>query len=559
METGAGMKDKSWPSRTTDHDRLYKKIALAVLALSLIVRLGFAWQPFKFQIEKGALMDDAFYSLAVARNIALGTGLTCDGIHRTNGFQPLYVFLMVPVYRLMPDDKITPVYVAITILALAGVAGGWFMYRIASRRWGPGAGLFALLLFCFSPYAIENCTNGLETSLAALFWMIAIELYLGKIRPDGGSLRARLGLGVVLALLVFTRIDGGILAVAIALDWLFRPIEGAPDMKRRVRMITEIAITALVLYAPWAIYNQVSFGSVMPVSGGAVRYISQMFGGWELSVPVPEFEPGHVPFSFYLGKFIYSVGALVRGNIFFPATPVVFLLGRLGTFLHVPELGAWWLWLAVMMGGFALARWVEREMDVLFIAIGLTLIAYSAYVFAHWFFYRYFYPIELCLLLLSAAVFKFMMERIAARARVPALIVIALVFAFIFYKSGKVIYGHTTDDKIVTYYSLAMQINENLPEDARVGAFQSGAIGYFADRTVINLDGAVNGDALKAMKEKRMMDYIIGQEIDYVMDYTVIIRALLFRTIDKEDMRYLEPLTGSRSKIQMFRVRRPRP
>jgi len=76
------------------------------MALGLVLRLALAWQPFQFQLERGALVDDAFYSLTVARHIAQGHGLSFDGLHPTNGFQPLYVFLTVPVFWLFPNDPI---------------------------------------------------------------------------------------------------------------------------------------------------------------------------------------------------------------------------------------------------------------------------------------------------------------------------------------------------------------------------------------------------------------------------------------------------------------------
>ena len=131
-------------------------LALIILALGLVIRLAIAWQPFQFHLKYGPLVDDAFYSLNIARHLARGDGPTGDGINRTNGFQPLYVFLMVPAYLVWPEDRIKPIYAALTLQALVNAALGWFLFRIARRRYGPGPALFALSCFCCSPYFIQQ-------------------------------------------------------------------------------------------------------------------------------------------------------------------------------------------------------------------------------------------------------------------------------------------------------------------------------------------------------------------------------------------------------------------
>lgn len=530
-------------------------MVLGLLLIGLVIRLAIAWLPFEYQVKRGSLVDDAFYSLNVSRHLAQGHGPTFDGVNRTNGFQPLYVFMMVPAYWIWPDNRVAPVYAALTILALAGTATGYFVFRIAKRHWGPAAGLFALTLFCFSPYVIDNTLNGLETSIAALLWMIILDLYLDRIKPGGADLKTRLGLGALLAALVFTRIDGGILAVAIALDFVLRPREGSQPFARRLRLMAEISVAALILYSPWAIWNLAAFGSVMPISGEAVRFISQLFGDWEMAIRFPPFEPGHIPGRFYLGNFIYSLMSLCRGQIFFPATTVVFFLQRMTVYTKIHFISSWPVAVSIIVIGFVFIRSIEKRMDVIFIAVALTLMAYSFYVFGHWFFYRYFYPMELCLLLLSACAFEFFSKKVPAGIRKSSLAALIVAFLFIFGRTGSVIYGYTTDDKIFTYHQIAKSLDKIIPEGARVGSFQAGTIGYFSNRTVINLDGVVNADALIAMQEKKMMEYLQRERIEYVVDYAVILNALFLSSISPVDRKYLELLSAPKSKIRIYKVR----
>jgi len=62
-----------------------------------------------------------------------------------------------------------------------------------------------------------------------------------------------------------------------------------------------------------------------------------------------------------------------------------------------------------------------------------------------------------------------------------------------------------------------------IPETAWIGAFQSGVLGYFHDRT-INLDGKVNPEALAARQQGTILEYILNKRIDgapieYLVDY----------------------------------------
>jgi hypothetical protein len=64
-------------------------------------------------------------------------------------------------------------------------------------------------------------------------------------------------------------------------------------------------------------------------------------------------------------------------------------------------------------------------------------------------------------------------------------------------------------------------VEENVPDDAWVGAIQSGTLGYFHDRT-LNLDGKVNPEALRARAEGRIPAYIVERDVAYLADWVGI-------------------------------------
>ena len=72
------------------------------------------------------------------------------------------------------------------------------------------------------------------------------------------------------------------------------------------------------------------------------------------------------------------------------------------------------------------------------------------------------------------------------------------------------------------YLSIALFAKDNIPPNAKVGAFQSGCVSYWLENTVINLDGVMNEDAYLHLKNKTMDVYLKDQQIDYLVEEVVL-------------------------------------
>ena len=66
-----------------------------------------------------------------------------------------------------------------------------------------------------------------------------------------------------------------------------------------------------------------------------------------------------------------------------------------------------------------------------------------------------------------------------------------------------------------------------MPPQARIGALQSGALGFFRDE-VVNLDGKVNVAALERRND--LEAYVNEQRIDWLVDWEVLLERDLFRS-----------------------------
>ena len=74
-----------------------QKPFLLVLLPAIVLHLILSCLSVEYLISELFLVDDAFYSMKIARNIAAGLGTTFDGIHPTNGFQPLWVLSLIHI------------------------------------------------------------------------------------------------------------------------------------------------------------------------------------------------------------------------------------------------------------------------------------------------------------------------------------------------------------------------------------------------------------------------------------------------------------------------------
>ncbi len=64
-------------------------------------------------------------------------------------------------------------------------------------------------------------------------------------------------------------------------------------------------------------------------------------------------------------------------------------------------------------------------------------------------------------------------------------------------------------------------VDKNLPKEARIGSWNAGAVNYFSNRTVVNLDGLVNDTEYfrDYLKTGRTADYLKREKIGYIVEY----------------------------------------
>lgn len=447
--------------------------------------------------------EDGFYMLTVAWNIADGRGIVYNYGAPTTGIQPLSTAIFsILAYstRLAGGTKWTFVravlgFGVLSHIVLAHIVG-LITARLASRPFGalaPHAAYrlkpeyqlgLALTLFNFTLF--RWCTYGLETGIyLSLFG--ATVLYTLTLGMARWTLPSTLLLGILAGLTAWARIDFGLI-FAVFLVWI--------ALRFGLSRAAIAGGAALVTIAPWLAYVALTTGTVLPSSGAAQARLATMAELqtrlWQMIKVILN----------SLVPWVYSSGTRMTdlmAAIFLVAFIVIVcrpsgMTSIRQLCLSAPSAGIW------------------------FLGVGLLLALYTTCFWATHFYSRYESPL---LIIVSPMIAILLAGRIE-RKRPSMLPLILYTVATLFF-AWCVVSLHT--GRIGNQHVIsAGYIKAHWPTE-RVGAFQSGVIGFF-NNNVLNLDGKLDQDALKAIQDNAVSKYIDGQKVDVLIDWPESLRRL---------------------------------
>jgi hypothetical protein len=446
--------------------------------------------------------EDAYYALSVARQAALGNGITADGIHETNGFQPLWVALNVPLYALAGGDRITGLRLSqllSTGLWLAFVVLLALQARALVRRHGgegATAAAAAAIVAAGSVSIFRLFHNGLETGVVLVALAAAV---LVLDRWERWTARRVVLAGLLLGAAAWARLDAVAFAIAFAAVAVVRAWR-AHDLRQAIPTLAACALAALVL-SPWLAYNVSLDGSPMPSSGKA--------------------EGAHVDVGHNIDSGLRAVSAwaappLLRPSMHFTDVPVSEVLAVIAIALTL---------LAV--------RYVRRRRreplghgTVALALFTAFLVGWYVFNFGPWWFMeRYLAPVLLLTVPFVASALELSRPRPRALAWVAGVVLVANVPLLAVLASGPTWpppAWSARDSNLGTHTNLNYEdqlawVREHVSPDCVVGAYETGTLLYFRDRTV-NLDGKVDHEALEARMAGRAPDYVDERGVDVMVD-----------------------------------------
>ena len=454
-----------------------------------------------------------------------------------------------------------------------------------SMQWGGdlGVGIFAILnatLWYWHPHHIAYSTNGMETTLSTCITLFMLVIFVRLYRQP--SRKNAIILGVSMGLAFLARVDASMLilwlVIAIA---LFPPIGG-----ERIATILRVGMMSALIISPWAIFTIAQGKFILPESGSAVR-AHTLDTGLPDQLPPPlsvsSALNGEPVFALYYGQKMTQFTTELAKQMY-PFAMGIPDPNREGVFLSDINIrvvnmninhGTFFVIIGyLLIGGvtlFTRSRMVIGLWVITALWMVTAIISYSFVIISWWFYERYTLPIaEVVSILVLCMVYAFLIRLNVKKWFLGILFIILVINSLILFTNYSLFrreYRWISDSTINNtaprsgFYEAAIWLNENVPADARIGAFQSGVIVYYTDAPVINLDGKVNADAHYAMTKGRMWDYICEQQLDYVVDWPVMIYFLLMQRSHnwgEGNLEQIALLDGWINPIQVNRVNRER-
>jgi hypothetical protein len=464
----------------TDRGRRADLIVASLLVTALIARIvwlmGADVRALTFRTT-----DDSYYYFQTALNFTHGRGWTFDGLHPTNGFHPLWMAMLLPVFAAWGDDPLLALRMTGVLVALVAAATlwvGWKAFGALAGRRGAVIGLLLLL----QPFALYALLNGLETgvlilSLLFLMWMTHRH---GLLAPDAGT-RRDLALGAMLGLTFLARLDSVFLVPALVAVVFVGALQdgGVRALGPAARKLVTVGVAFAVVGAPYLAWNQVTFGHLVPISGAL-----------KSTFPVVSFDVSRLR-SFHT---LYGIGQMAVATLG---------LGVLAWQLLREGAGPRWVGkggafgLCAMMWG---ASAIHLAYSILYVVFG-----------ANWWHHASYLPVTLAI---ASMMFALIDDALDRRAWVMAG---GVVLSIALLAGGLVLEGRRRGDARVHWYEAATWARAQLPRDAVIAMTDCGFLGYFAGHPVVNLDGIISSYGFQvALRDHRLSQYLAAAKVTHI-------------------------------------------
>lgn len=253
-------------------------------AAALLYGAGLAYARFQSATPFEFFAADAFYYLNVARRSEALAFFSYDGMHATNGFHPLWQWLLSGMFRVLhlteaSDQQLLLDYFVCSVLAAVGFG---FLALATCRLIGVRSlalvltipGCLELLLARLMTSTTDRpesapwlIVNGMETSLSVFWFGIVVWLLLRRPSLIQWSVPRLVAISGLFTLIVLTRLDDVFLLAAFvgAVVWLAR--------SQRAHWKTFLAVAALpaVSVLAYLFYNVATTDMLLPVSSSIKR------------------------------------------------------------------------------------------------------------------------------------------------------------------------------------------------------------------------------------------------------------------------------------------------
>jgi hypothetical protein len=466
---------------------IYKNINLWLVFIGTVGLLLFiVFSLSDIQTVVKTIPDDSFYYFQIASNFISGKGSSLDGIRTTNGYHPLWMIMISPFFKLKGHNEMLPIRFVIILAGILTIATAYVVYRITmiiTQR--KILAVFAFGAYIFSSNSFFSNISGEPVPLSNFLVVIGLLITLEIVLREKLSWRDVIIFGVISGLTVLARTDNAVFVFTyFILILLWYRKEG-----RFIKVGTAGLIT-LFTVLPWFIWSLIVLGTIKQASFDASPYLY-----WtKILKENPDI-------SFYVIFYGTSINRLL--NSYF----ISFLFG------YSPFNIGLLIIIGALFGAF-------KENDQKFRKSIITLLILTGVVFLLYFLHT---AVMLYLRFWHIAIFSaFTILIIVSSIKIyikqlKTLIILITVLSVIYFMVFTTfLYGEKTNPSYshqIDMLKAAEYINKD--KEHMYAVYDSGIISYFTDGKILSIDGNVNPEAYRAVKECRIYDYMIENNVDY--------------------------------------------
>lgn len=471
--------------------------------------------------------DDSFYYLCPAINLSNGLGPTCDTITLTSGYHPLWMFTLTILSYFFQYDHLVLLNVTICLGMVLHALNTFLLYRIGLRFISAFPALLWSLVFLISFRGLLDAVQGTEVNL--LVSCILALIYFDTIKTQKRFYTFIRG--ILLGLIFLSRTD----TLFFILGYLvFRYIVqvNRPQYKLEIKTLLETSIGFVATLIPWFMFSMIYYGTFIQQS-----FTTKTF--WRDRL----FSNAAWKEKFIFSLHLFSKWVSTLGHIY----PTTILL--------IP-----------LIIGIGLIVIVKRNTDLpdcktndlpqgdelpvitgslVFYVIGSGLFYSLRFPFLK----EWYYGGAILLWPFLGISFCYIMETRAASSLPQAVLrafIVIFLFIGLFSSSKETLEGfrwmkETTNGPGV-FYQASVWIKDHIPKDVKLGAYSSGILSFFSERTITNLDGLANNEILPFTRAKCLSNYLDQKGIHYLVDHESIIKPGVDHTVVDSDYCFLNRL-----------------
>jgi hypothetical protein len=478
------------------------------LQTSLLVR-GEAY------IASTLTVDDTYYYLQTAWYTSRAGFVTFDGINSTNGVQLLWFALLTLIGMVTPTRET----LLIAALALCVVLNAccyviiWKLYTLIRQ---PALIVLLASFWTFQVLSTRTYLMGMENTLhALLFWCAIWQTTAFLLRVWRRQALNLFGLAVVLVLNIWTRLDSVLfcmlLVLVCAVALFIEYGAGRQALHITARLLASFILLLGLGVGLQLLAFQIMGGSLLPISmiikGTAIQW------DWR-SLPVQ-----------YIGlALVYSPTPPMRFAAYLPAYEPA-IIGIVGlALLCVVALLCWLAFLRCTISSPGLLALRSIWACLLVCVLAYYVLAGQQGPPLDW----YLAPVHIFWSLTAALLGALLVQCIAGCATWrkrwlvggTGMAVVAAgvaLFALLVFPARSNMY--------FIRYQAAHWMTEHTAEESIYAAWNAGQIGFFSERTVINIDGLVNSPQYYRQVLRHpapgqaLFAYLCLHEVDFIVDY----------------------------------------